>query len=244
MSVYERVYEASDPRAAMLEVAKALDRIEAKLAERETVAPGWGAWTPNNADVTVEVEVPREAWAVKPSAHAQPPERIAALEHALEQASDPETQQALAAQLRLARDEGGTIDNVGDVDTPSSFDAQYGPNNITVTLPVADERRQAARRKLAIAARIPEYLDHLDEEDALTGFARGGPLWLYLDNRDVVMQLPVHVRQAFIQDVALDSAKDAQEMARDILKSESPGDPEQAIDAIDQISEADGRRMY
>lgn len=57
-----------------------------------------------------------------------------------------------------------------------------------------------------------------DDEDWAHAYALGGPMWLYLGNRELVMSYPEFTKQAMIEDVSLDSARDAHEMARDILK--------------------------
>lgn len=253
-SLTDAVRQARDPREAMILLAQhleyqggLLERLLVEKGQRDTAAPSWGTWKASDwaapaDEITGLREIVKNAnvlhhepWEAKPADHDEA--RIAGLEKALAEAHDPDDRRALEAQLRLAKDNGAVVERSGFVDAPSSFTATYGPNNIEVSLPIVSEQRQASRRKLAEAARLPEYLTHLDPEDALTGFAKGGPLWLYLDNRDVVMQLPVAVRQAFVMDVMTDSPKDAQEMARDILKSESPGDPELAIDTLSRYSE-------
>jgi hypothetical protein len=63
----------------------------------------------------------------------------------------------------------------------------------------------------------PEYFpnDGTVWEDV---YAKGGPMWLYLGNRALVMSLPEHIKRAMIEDVEQDSPKDANEMGADILK--------------------------
>lgn len=67
------------------------------------------------------------------------------------------------------------------------------------------------------AIRIGDYLnDH--SEDWNEAYARGGPVWLYTLNRELVMSLPEDARIAMIQDVEEDNPALAQEMGRDMLK--------------------------
>lgn len=54
-------------------------------------------------------------------------------------------------------------------------------------------------------------------------YAMAGPLHVYLNDRELVMQYPMAIRRLMVQDVELDSPKDAQEMSRDILKSTEAG---------------------
>lgn len=56
-------------------------------------------------------------------------------------------------------------------------------------------------------------------------YAKGGPLWLYTGNRDVVMTYPLEIRAAMVADVEEDDPHTAQEMGRDVLKQPSETGP-------------------
>lgn len=69
----------------------------------------------------------------------------------------------------------------------------------------------------AQALHIGEYLND-DTEDWSAAYAKGGPVWLYTNNRELVMSLPESTRAAMIEDVIEDNPELAHEMSRDILK--------------------------
>lgn len=52
-------------------------------------------------------------------------------------------------------------------------------------------------------------------------YAKGGPYWLYTQDRDLVMGLPYSTRQALVADLEQDDPKIAAEVGRDILKQDA-----------------------
>jgi hypothetical protein len=48
-------------------------------------------------------------------------------------------------------------------------------------------------------------------------YAKGGPMWLYLGDRDAIMAMPPEYRHRMVQDIEQDSPAQAQEVARDLL---------------------------
>src|SRR5437763_1578054 len=84
--------------------------------------------------------------------------------------------------------------------------------NFTACL-ISDEIAERLFVGVALCASGDAYSEIIDR-----AIAEGGPLWLYLGNRELVMSYPDHTRRMMVQDVELDSPTDAQEMARDVLK--------------------------
>lgn len=85
-----------------------------------------------------------------------------------------------------------------------------------------ERRRLFARQALSLEAHLGSG------EDWTEAYAKGGPMWLYTGNRDLVMSYPESIRRALIEDVIEDSPQDAHEMGRDILKQPGetgPGSP-------------------
>lgn len=82
--------------------------------------------------------------------------------------------------------------------------------------PPSIEKQQARGMFESLHLRLHEHLGH--SENWNHAYAIGGPMWLYLGNRDLVMTLPDQIKQALIEDVLEDSPQDAHEMGRDILK--------------------------
>lgn len=88
----------------------------------------------------------------------------------------------------------------------------------TVDIPPTSPEKQAARRMFADQQLgLTEYLKD-PSQDWNEVYAKGGPQWLYIGNRELVMSLPFSTRRAMVADLEEDSPQQAHEMARDILK--------------------------
>lgn len=98
--------------------------------------------------------------------------------------------------------------------------------------PVTPERMERRRQFERQSLKLGEYLGI--DEDWTEAYAHGGPMWLYLGNRDLVMSLPDHVRRALVEDAIEDSTQDAEEMARDILKQAGETGPGGGAMRIDE----------
>lgn len=95
--------------------------------------------------------------------------------------------------------------------------------NTEVELPPVTDEMKDKRRKFARNIGL--------EDDNIEYYAKGGPLWLYLGDREFVMGLPVEWRRDMVQDVMETGlTKDAEEMGRDVLKDEGPGNVERAYE--------------
>jgi hypothetical protein len=87
----------------------------------------------------------------------------------------------------------------------------------------SEEKMQRRREFEAQHLRLSETLG--DAEDWNEAYAKGGPMWLYIGNRELVMSYPEQVRSLMIEDVIEDSPKDAHEMGADLLKQPSETGP-------------------
>jgi hypothetical protein len=86
-----------------------------------------------------------------------------------------------------------------------------------VNLPPPSAEKLAARRMFEKQSlHLVDYLG--TGEDWTEVYAKGGPVWLYVGNRELVMSLPHSVRQALVADLEEDAPQQAKEMARDVLK--------------------------
>jgi hypothetical protein len=72
----------------------------------------------------------------------------------------------------------------------------------------------------------------MDNEEAAIAYGIGGPMWLYLPQRETIMGLPEHVRQMMVEDVERDSPAQAQELGRDILKSFEPNTQDVTVESF------------
>jgi hypothetical protein len=80
--------------------------------------------------------------------------------------------------------------------------------------------------------KLNEFVPPLTAEQAADAYAKGGPMWLYIGNRDAIFQMPEAWRSDMIDDIAVDSPAQAREVARDIFKK--PGGDDDASVAVDR----------
>lgn len=110
---------------------------------------------------------------------------------------------------------------------PQRVRINQGEDTSEVVLPTVGAERYKAR--CAFAESQLQLSAHLgDGEDWVWAYGKGGPMWLYLSNRDLVMSYPEEIRRRMVEDVEQDSPEDAHEMSRDILKAAcetGPGSP-------------------
>lgn len=134
------------------------------------------------------------------------------------------------AMLNLAAGLDTLVERLDALEINNSWDswgAEDGPrapeiiekgDETEVVIPPPTPTKMKLRRILERQQlKIGEYLND-DTEDWTEVYAKGGPTWLYIFDRDLVMSLPMSTRQALVADLEEDDPKAAAEMARDILK--------------------------
>lgn len=117
---------------------------------------------------------------------------------------------------------------IGDVEQDSD-------GNTTINFNEVDEETEMERRRFAI-----ETLDFPNNYPAdwkayVDGYAKGGPMYLYLSDRDFVMGLPIGVKNMMLTDVNKFNPEQARQMAADILKDASPGDMDQYLSSREEL---------
>lgn len=178
-----------------------------------TVTPSaWGEWetSPTLRTPAIHTTDPSSELAAARKADA-----IAELEAQIAVTVDGEDQRALEAKLRLLKDDGKPIEPAVEEGIRLTTDGDL------VGLPAADEKRKAARRFWALSHSLHTYQstgNALTEHEMADAFAKGGPMWLYLYDRDGVMRMADTARRDLIADLEHDSPAEAQQVARDILK--------------------------
>lgn len=224
MTYADRVANAPSPQAALLVLAEGIDAI---LSQPAQVDDGWGTWTS-------PTPVPQQA--ITDTAHALADlvtkqsfdaGQVAQLRKRMETA-EGDDRAALEAALRLAQDSGAP-----PVDLVSEGTIVAADEDGLVDLPVPSDAVQDERYDWALENHIGTRFDTgLSDEDFALAFSKGGPMWLYLGNRDAVMQMPVDWRRAFVEDIAQQSQRQAHEVGRDILKDETANGPALALEAL------------
>ena len=250
MSYADDIKKTTRPEEAMLLLARGLDELagQIKALSRWVNDPPMD-WS-ESADLFAADTGPSLVWADQPPApfeehdpHAEEHDRlllqqqVTATQQQLATATDPEDIEALSAKLRLLQEEGKPLPSAVDEGNRVRIASNGAIGEVDIP-PVAPERREA-RRVFAHQVRLWDYVP-MDADVAADTFAKGGPMWLYLANRDAVMQLPFAARQWLVEDIALDSQAQAQEVGRDILKSEDSVDKSITLDAIDAMGAARG----
>jgi hypothetical protein len=242
MTLTEQIKTCRTPQEALLLLADAIDHLHARLDELGT--PPADPWT--TPIQWVSVEEAEAMYAHKPAADYGP--QIEAVQTLLNGTTDPDEHQALQAKLRLLRDQagekvyendaagGGTIESVPEGERPSI--ASDGSNG-TVELAAVSEERMNARARWAMDRKLEDFIP-LDRSEAATAYANGGPMWLYLGNRDAIMAMPFAYREELVTELAKDSVVDAQEVGRDILKSSESADRDITVHAINALSASRG----
>jgi hypothetical protein len=221
MTTEQLVRSARNPQEAMLHIAAALDRIEAKLDQQPAAEPDpWGNWGHeyNIAERGPETVIPpRGDGAAETIIRArQNKQAIEGVQAMLDVEADAEERRALEAKLRLLKDEGASIiRREAGVRVQSLVD----DSTVTVDIPPASPERQEDRRRFARNGHLHSFLSQpaLNEAEFEDAYAKGGPMWLYLGDRDAIMAMPPEYRVLMVADIEEDSPAQAQEVARDLL---------------------------
>jgi hypothetical protein len=158
-----------------------------------------------------------------------PQEALLAIAHALDEILERDTPAPGWGQWDALPELAATLTDYRPLDESHQRAAEVLGTGIEgdpseVILKVPSTEKQILRRLFeGQQLRLREHLG--DGEDWTEAYAKGGPLWLYHGNRDLVMSYPDHVKAAMIADVDEDSHQDAHEMSRDILKAACESGP-------------------
>lgn len=227
MSYVDQVAAASGPQTALSIIAQGIDAILERLDSQSPLpaADSWEAW----GSGAIRPVTPEGLPAMQ-TPHASH-ESAEAVRQQLAETTDGEERRALEAKLRLLQDDGAVpepaVPEGQRIVTTTDADA------ITVNLPAPDGRTRRTRYDWAYDIKLGHMIEpQLDEHVGARAYAKGGPMWLYLYDRDAVMKMPPEWRRMFVTDVQQQSPAQAQELARDILKDTEPGTSEQALDPM------------
>ncbi len=229
MNTKALVQRARNQQEALLRIAEALDRIEAHFDSRpELASDDWAKWQPLG-DTPPHGPFPLAVGPVLDADYSTGSNEalIAALQVELNEATDPEARLALEARLRLLNDKGASIPAVKRGVEVRSLASD---TTILVDIPPASFEKRAERLAFACDHYLHRFLSTktLTEDEFAGAYSKGGPMWLYLGDREAIMAMPISYRHTMIADIEEDSPIQAQEVARDILKDGEPGTKEQA----------------
>jgi len=210
----ESILSQKSPADALNVVAALLDSFDARLTileGRDTSDP-WGTWdgaTDEQSDDQVA------EWKPDPADEAE----LVDLEGQLHGNADADESRVLRAKIELCRDRlrppVEMVDNSGEA-TETHFDDD---GNAIVDLPKPTPDQIDFRGELVGRLGLQDHYGPELGAQAEESFIRGGPLLLYLSDREFVRSLPDDVRINMIYDVEKSSPREAHEMARDLLKA-------------------------
>lgn len=96
---------------------------------------------------------------------------------------------------------------------------ELGDNTLVEIAPPSPEKLERRRQFERDHLRLHDALGGAaDGDDWADVYAKGGPMWLYVGNRELFMSYPDETRAAMVQDVLEDDPASAHEMGRDVLK--------------------------
>lgn len=214
-SISEQIQKSGSPHEALLIIANALDRIEFMLKN----PAGWGGgWDDPQTHAEVHEHLAYNLTVPGQGEDLQVNYYQEQLERALEAGED---ERVIEALRRLANETGAAITHGPEDD--SKVIVADGADGLIVELPATDPKRQNQRR--VFGRDVLKLEDHFPGIDAVGAFMLGGPLWLYStkEGRDFIIGLPDDYKRALVNDVAQDSAADALDMGKDILKDVKSG---------------------
>jgi hypothetical protein len=252
----DRIRAAHNQPEAMLALAEGIDEILSALSTSPAPSPSdeWGDWAGRNAAGGV-VGTAGESGSGSDPRHFDVIE-VKVDPRELEEAREDEHQAEVNWERLNARgrQEGQSPQDWEQelIEARDAMQRAQGRRQLVVDLPPADAQRRAARRKLAEAVGLPGFFPNIfrtgqPAEDIIHAFEVGGPIWLNANGKfegqpPVIMQMPVMVRRAMVEDVKQDSPRLAHEFAREVLKDyDELGNLSATGDNIDRVTEWGGQ---
>ncbi|WP_281783753.1 hypothetical protein [Sinimarinibacterium flocculans] len=197
MTVREDVLAAANPREALLVLADAIDSLQSKPADL------WSAWD-DELKAAPEQTRAKEGWE---NLHHEPGQKP--IEH--DSATGEPTK---AGPFSKQTEDGAPV-----VEFPAPTYDQEGKR--IDTIPHLDFENMTSQDENGNEYRLFDREDTEQRREEIgklaKAYLKAGPVWLYLSNRDHVIQLPIDVRQNMIADVEEVDPKYAYHMAKDIL---------------------------
>lgn len=215
-----RITECASPKDALLLVAKEFDRIEKLVGDvPKDEWDSWGDTTPS----------PSAEWTPDP----EDIRAVGEIESSLHGCEDAEESKALRAQLELAKDKlKPPIEMLDNTGAHSNIVADSDGDAMVDLPPVSPEKEATRRQFAAQQLKLVEYYGEEEGAAYVDSYVKAGPLLLYYSDRDFILSLGDDIKRALVADVEEQSPKEAQEMARDILKDMDAQGPDITIENL------------
>lgn len=221
----EAILSQKSPTDALNVVAAVLDELSGRVAALEQGSTeGWGTWEPH--EQVSDPEDQQAEWTVDPADEAA----IAQYQEELQGCDDDLESKVLRAKIELTRDKLQPPTELHD-NSGSATETHYDEAGAAIVdLPKPTPEQIDFRGELVSRLGLrDQYGDELGEK-AEDSFVRGGPLLLYLSDREFVNGMADDIKRLLVSDVELSSPREAHEMSRDILKANT--DQANDLDAV------------
>jgi hypothetical protein len=233
MTAHQDVLNAKSPRLALLALAEHIDRLELELRAVQ-LAPGlddWAGWMQGEPmpehDARMEdalVGVARAAEVERGAVSAPRPKLVVSDDDAkawIEKnygrpVQDDAEGRAVVAQVKHDLENAPDVEDVADFFRTGPDDVVESRIDWSPKSPAHhDLRYDFAKRVLQLDVALGP---HPEGGDWAEDYAKAGPMWMYIPNRDLVIQYDENARASMIADLELYDKRVAYEFAYDVLK--------------------------
>lgn len=230
----EAILSQKSPADALNVLAAWADGVEARLQSLEAAdsSDGWATWGKDDGDS----EPASQEWSPDPADEAA----LAQYQEELQGCEDDLESKVLRAKIELTKDKLQPPVKLYD-NTGYTSETHYDEEGAAIVdLPVPTPEQVDFRAELISRMGLRDQYGEELGEVAEDSFVRGGPLLLYLSDRDYVNSLPDDLKRLLVQDVEASSPKEAHQMARDILKenTDESNDLDAAANRINDLVES------
>jgi hypothetical protein len=217
MSIEADVMAAGSPRDALLILARAVDA----LRETPTLDSwtGWGTTQPDAPRPTQDTTAPGRPAPPVANRHVNEDEVRAFLVQSFEHggAFDPKDPAAAAVLAQLQKDLAAAT-GPSEPDRPDYIVDTEGVVEIDMA-PRSEEERAAREAFARDVLQLPLALGpHPEGKDWCEEYAKVGPMFLYIPDREMLLEYPEHVRRTMVEDVLSYDKRVGDELARDLLR--------------------------
>lgn len=215
-TIEDQVKAAGSPREALLMLARAIDELRAEPTLNSW--DGWGTAAPPPPQPTRDTTDPgRSAGAVRTITDDDIRAFMAQQFGAVPDLDDPE----VAERLKELRKDLSTAVGESEPDHASVMVDEQGVVEIDWS-PLSDEHRQQRYDFAKDVLQLPLALgEHPEGRDWCADYAEAGPMFLYIPNRELLLEYPESARRVMVEDLMSYDHQVAEEVARDLLRREA-----------------------
>ena len=209
MTLEQQVLAAKTPRDALTLLARAIDQDRARMIDP------WDEWGEASEEKVAATDGELDTSDASPRDITDEDVRNWIGRNYGQAPADDSEGRAIVEMVRRDLERAGT-GKVAEAD----FTMDDGVIQSRIDWAPRDEDHRGWRRRFAKdVLQLDVALGaHPDGGDWAEDYASGGPMWMYIPNRDLLMQYPDNVKASMIADVESYDARVAHEMSADLLK--------------------------